>query len=118
MASIDQIRAGLAAFYDNEIRKTLPQTKGIIYGAAVGMALAKPEKLIAKILPAAQMLGIMDEGGNVDIETMTREIKKQIAASGGEIRMELNLNMFNPADRDVFRFTAQDVDRLIDYIRR
>jgi hypothetical protein len=118
MASIDQIRMGLAAYYDKEIRPTLPQTKGIIYGAAVGIALAKPEKMIAKILPAAQMLGIIDESGNVDIETMAREVKKQMAASGGEIRTEIGLNALNPADRDVFRFTGQDVDRLLDYIGR
>jgi hypothetical protein len=118
MASIDQIRMGLVAFYDKEIRPTLPQTKGIIYGAAVGIAMAKPERMLAKIMPAAQMLGIIDEAGNVDIDTMAREIKKQMAANGGEIRMEVGLNALNPADHDVFRFTAQDIDRLIDYIGR
>ena len=118
MATINQIRAGLAAYYDTEIRQTLPGMKGIVYGAAVGLALAKPEKLLAKVLPAAQMLGIVEDDGQIDVDTLAREIKKQMASAGGEMRFEIGLNPLNVADVDIFRFTVNDVDRLLDHIKR
>ena len=117
MADINQIRTGLAAFYDKEIRPTLPPMKGVIYGTAIGVALAKPEKMLEKILPAARMLGVIDENGDADVDTLAKELKKQMNASGGEVRIEFGLNILNAADRDVFRFTGQDVDRLLDYIK-
>lgn len=118
MASIDQIRVGLAAFFDQVIKPTLPGMKGIIYGTAVGLALSKPEKLIAKAAPAAQILGIMDDNGNVDVATLARELKKQMVAAGGELRVELKLNPLNPAEAEVFRFSPGDVDMLADLIAR
>lgn len=118
MTSIDQIRVGLAAFFDHEIKPTLPKMKGILYGTAVGLVLAKPEKLLEKVVPAAMMLGIMDDSGQVDMDTLGRELKKQMTAADGEIRVELKLNPLNPADSDVFRFTPRDVDMLLDMIRR
>ena len=118
MASIDQIRVGLAAFFDQVIKPTLPGMKGILYGTAVGLALAKPEKMVAKVAPTAQLLGIMGEDGQVDVVTLARELKKQMAAAGGELRVELKLNPLNPAEVEVFRFTPGDVDMLADLITR
>lgn len=118
MASINQIRAGLASFFDAEIKPTLPGMKGIIYGTAVGLALAKPERMLEKIIPAAQMIGIMDADNQIDVDTLAKEIKKQMAGAGGEMRIELGLNPLNVADRDIFRFTGNDVDKLLDHIKQ
>lgn len=118
MASIDQIRVALAAYYDQVIKPTLPGLKGILYGTAVGLAMAKPEKIIEKMMPAAKMLGIMDDNGQVDVDALAREVKKQIASAGGEMRVELRLNPMNPAEVDVFRFVGNDVDVLLDLIRK
>lgn len=118
MASIDQIRVGIAAFFDQVIRPTLPGMKGVLYGTAVGIALAKPERLLEKVMPAAKMMGIMDESGQVDVTTLARELKKQMAAAGGEMRVELKLNPLNPADVEVFKFNQSDVDTLADMIAR
>ena len=118
MASVDQIRVGLAAFFDQVVRPTLPGMKGVLYGTAVGIALAKPERLLEKVMPTAKMIGIMDESGQIDIVTLARELKKQMAAAGGEMRVELKLNPLNPAEVEVFRFTPGDIDMLAEMIAR
>lgn len=118
MASIDQIRAALAVYYDQEIRPTLPEAKGRIIGLGVGVALAKPESYLAKILPAAQMMGIIDEKGAVDVDTLAREAKKNLFGADGVFEIRKALNPFNPADVDVFRFKPTDVDKLLDIIKR
>lgn len=113
MKSIDQIRMGITKYYDTEIRGALPGVKGAVYGMIIGTALARPEALIAKIAPAAQTMGIMDENGNVELEALADEAKKQIAASGGKIDIEIGINPINVADKDRFVFTAADVDKLM-----
>jgi hypothetical protein len=118
MASINQIRAALAVFYDQEIKPTLPDMKGKILGLAVGVALAKPEAMIAKIMPAAKMMGVIDESGEVDVDLLAHEAKKNLFAGDGVFEIKKNLNPFNPADVDVFRFRAGDLDKLLEIIKR
>lgn len=118
MASINQIRAALAVFFDQEIKPTLPDMKGKLLGVAVGVALAKPDAFIAKILPTAKIMGIVNDVGDVDVDLLAREAKKNLFGSDGTFEMKLNLNPFNQADVDVFRFRAADVDKLLDIIKR
>ena len=118
MASLNQIRAALAVYYDTEIRPTLPDVKGRILGLAVGVILAKPEAMLQKILPAAQMMGVVDEAGNVDIDLLAVEAKKNLFGKDGVLEIKKALNPLNPADVDVFRFRPADVDKLLDIIKR
>lgn len=118
MASIDQIRTALTMFYDQEIKPTLPDVKGKLYGVAVGVAMAKPEATLSKIMPAAKMMGIIDEGGMVALDILARELKKNVFDENGKFRFELKLNPFRPDDVDVFIFTPGDIDKLLDIIRR
>ena len=118
MANINQIRAALAVYYDQEIRPTLPDIKGRILGLAVGVVLAKPEAWIGKLLPAAQLMGIVDEAGNVDVDLLAQEAKKNLFGKDGVFEIRKALNPLNPADVDVFRFKPADVDKLVDIIRR
>lgn len=118
MASLNQIRAALAVYYDTEIRPTLPDVKGRILGLAVGVILAKPEAMLQKILPAAQMMGVIDENGEVDVDLLAVEAKKNLFGKDGVLEIKKALNPLNPADVDVFRFRPADVDKLMDIIKR
>ena len=118
MASINQIRAALAVYYDQEIKPTLPEVKGRIIGLGVGVALAKPEAYLAKILPTAQMMGVIDDKGEVDVDLLAREAKKNLFGTDGVFEIRKAMNPFNPADVDVFRFKPADVDKLLDIIKR
>ena len=118
MKHIDQIRMGVTSFYDEEIRTALPTMKGIAYGMMIGAAMAKPEGWMKKIAPGAQLLSMMDEEGNIEIETLAKLLKEQMTAGGGKIQFEIGINPMNAADKDRFVFTAADVDKLMAHIER
>ena len=109
MATVNQIAAGVAHFYDSEVRPSISGAKAILYGVAVGMA-AKPENLIGKYKPVLKTLGVMTEDENIDVAALGAEIKNQMNKNGGNISFNIG--------QDVFRFNSGDVDRLMDYINR
>lgn len=117
MASIDQIRVAVTTFFDREIRHTLPDAKGKLYGMAVGVAMAHPERTFAKLFAAARMMGAMDDDGDIDVELLAKEAKKNLFSGGEDFKMELAINPFKPGDVDVFKFSGGDVDKLLEYIR-
>lgn len=80
----------------------------------MGVALAKPEKAIQ----FARSMGVIDDKGNVDTDLLAKEIKKNLFSGDGTFEIKKNLNPFNPADIDVFRFKASDIDKLLDIINR
>lgn len=111
MATVNQIAAGVAHFYDSEVRPSISSgAKAILYGVAVGMAAAKPDNLIGKYKSTLKMLGVMTEDESVDVAALGAEIKNQMAKNGGYISFDVG--------QDTFRFNAADVDRLMDYINR
>lgn len=110
MATVNQIAAGVAHFYDSEVRPSISGAKAILYGVAVGMAAGRPDNLIGKYKPTLKMLGVMTDDENVDIAALGAEIKSQMNKSGGFISFDIG--------QDTFRFNAADVDRLVDYINR
>ena len=110
MATVNQIAAGVAHFYDSEVRPSISGAKAILYGVAVGMAAGRPDNLIGKYKPTLKMLGIMTDDENVDVAALGAEIKNQMNKSGGFISFDIG--------QDTFRFNAADVDRLVDYINK
>jgi hypothetical protein len=110
MATVNQIAAGVAHFYDSEVRPSISGAKAILYGVAVGMAAAKPDNLIGKYKPILKTLGVMTEDENIDVAALGAEIKNQMSKNGGNISFGIG--------QDVFRFNQSDVDRLMDYINR
>lgn len=110
MATVNQIAAGVAHFYDSEVRPSISGAKAILYGVAVGMAAGRPDNLIGKYKPTLKMLGVMTDDENVDVAALGAEIKNQMNKSGGFISFDVG--------QDTFRFNAADVDRLVDYINR
>ncbi len=110
MATVNQIAAGVAHFYDSEVRPSISGAKAILYGVAIGMAASKPDNLIGKYKPTLKTLGIMTDDENIDVAALGAEIKNQMNRSGGYISFDVG--------QDTFRFNAADVDRLVDYINR
>ena len=110
MATVNQIAAGVAHFYDSEVRPSISGAKAILYGVAVGMAAAKPDNLIGKYKPTLKMLGVMTEDESIDVAALGAEIKNQMGKNGGYISFDVG--------QDTFRFNSADVDRLMDYISR
>ena len=110
MATVNQIAAGVAHFYDAEVRPSISGAKAIVYGVAIGMAAARPENIIGKYKPTLKMLGVMTDDESIDVNALGAELKNQMNKSGGNLSFDIG--------QDTFRFNASDVDRLMDYINR
>jgi hypothetical protein len=110
MATLQQVAAGVAHYYDVVVRPSISGAKGIVYGVAVGMAAAHPERIVGKYLPTLQALGIMSEDGNIDVGAVAVQLKEQIAKAGGRMTIQIG--------QDSMSFTPEDVDRLIELIDR
>lgn len=113
MKSIDKVRMGIIRFYDTQVRHALPEMKGIAYGMIIGAAMARPEKWIEKIAPGAMMLNLMDQEGNVDVETIAQLLREQMKNGSGKLEFEIGINPLKPEDKDRFVFTQQDIEKLM-----
>lgn len=109
MVTIDQAMRGAAKFADNEIIPHLPTGKGI--GAGIALALimdgGKAQLLKLRENPAVQMMGVMDEAGNIDLDRLYNAARP---------RFENKLTVSVPLLGDL-RFDQNDVDKLYRYIQ-
>lgn len=110
MATLQQVAAGVAHYYDVVVRPSISGAKGIVYGVAVGMAAAHPERIVGKYLPTLQALGIMSEDGNIDVGAVAVQLKGQMTKAGGRMTIQIG--------QDSMSFTPEDVDKLVDQIDR
>ena len=109
MVTIDQAMRGAAKFADNEIIPHLPTGKGI--GAGIALALimdgGKAQLLKLRENPAVQMMGVMDEDGNIDLDRLYNAARP---------RFENKLTVSVPLLGDL-RFDQNDVDKLYRYMQ-
>ena len=110
MATLQQVAAGVAHYYDVVVRPSISGVKGIVYGAVVGMAAANPERIVGKYLPTLQALGIMSEDGTIDVGAVAVQLKDQMTKAGGRMTIQIG--------QDSMSFTPEDVDKLVDQIDR
>lgn len=110
MVTIDQAMRGAAKFADNEIIPHLPMGKGI--GAGIALALimdgGKNRILALKDHPAVQMMGIMDEDGNIDLDRLYNAARTRV--DGKKIPWDIPII-------GELKFDVNDVDRLYKYIQ-
>lgn len=111
MVSIDKIEQGIAYYLDKELMPQL-QSNGlekVIVGTVASLAIRRSSAIIAgyKDHKLVKMLGIMDDDGNVDVETLATELKKNISKEGIEVDIPIIGTM---------KFHKGDVDKLYEYI--
>ena len=110
MVTIDQAMRGVAKFADNEIIPHLPTGKGI--GAGIALALimdgGKSRILALREHPVVQMMGVMDEEGNIDLDRLYNAARARV--DGKKIPLPI------PVIGEL-RFDVNDVDKLYKYIQ-
>ena len=110
MVTIDQAMRGVAQYADNEIIPHLPTGKGI--GAGIALALimdgGKSRILALKNHPAVQMMGIMDEAGNIDLERLYNAARPRFDGQKLPVTVPIIGEL---------RFDVSDLDKLYRYIQ-
>lgn len=110
MVTIDQAMRGVAQYADNEIIPHLPTGKGI--GAGIALALimdgGKSRILALKDHPAVQMMGIMDEDGNIDLDRLYNAARPRFDGQKLPVTVPIIGEL---------RFDVGDLDKLYKYIQ-
>lgn len=111
MVSVDKIERGVADYLDEEL---MPQFQGnglekVIIGTAASLLIRKSGTIVEsyKDNKLVRMLGIMDENGNVDVDILAEELKKNISKDGVKVDVPVI---------GTLTFHKDDVDKLHNYI--
>lgn len=111
MYTFDEVKNGVVKYLDTEVLPNIPDKawKRMLLG--VGLALIidrQSDRLYAmKDNPVVKLTGIFDDDGNVDVDILAKEVKKQMPEAGLAIEIPSLGNL---------RFTESDIDKLCEYI--
>ena len=107
MVSVDKIEQGVANYLDAEL---MPQLKGngiekVIVGTTASLLIRKTGTIIEgyKDNKLVKMLGIIDDNGAVDVDTLVEEVKKNIPKEGVKVEVPI---------LGTLTFHKDDVDKL------
>lgn len=111
MVTIDKIEHGIAAYLDGELIPKLPSTgiEKVLTGTTMSLLIRRLGKILEsyKNDKTVRMLEIVDEEGNVDIDLICEELKKNIPSEG--VKMDVPII-------GSLTFHEDDVDKLYEYI--
>jgi hypothetical protein len=91
MATIDQIKRGLATFVDKEMlaKMQIGSFQRVMIGTGIGLALSNLDKTLRFDNPIISMLGVVNEDGTINIDSVASELKKNIPDEG--MRFDLDI---------------------------
>ena len=110
MVTIDQAMRGVAQYAENEIIPHLPTGKGSGAGIALTLIMdgGKSRILALKDHPAVQMMGVMDEGGNIDLDRLYNAARPRFDGQKLPVTVPIIGEL---------RFDVGDLDKLYRYIQ-
>ena len=115
MATMEQVRRGLASYIDNEILPAIPggTMRKVVIGTAAAMLVANLEKTLTGALnnPAMHTLGIVKEDGTINVDAIADSLRKNVPDEG--MRLNIDIMGFRLGD---MTFKREDVDRLREHI--
>lgn len=111
MVTMKQIEQGVAVYLDTELMPQLPSTglEKVLAGTAISLFIRRSGTILDgyKNNKTVQMLGIMDAEGNVDVDLLASELKKNIPDEGVKVEVPMIGSM---------TFHKEDVNKLQEYI--
>lgn len=102
----DRVINGIVKYLDREIYIGMNDWQEMLARIAVSRVIGNKDHLKNSLLsnPFVKTFGIIDEGGNVDVDGLMRDIKGQMELKG---KLEFAIPMFGK-----FTFSSADVDKL------
>lgn len=110
MVTYEQFINGMTKFIDAEILNQLTGNSKILMGIGTGIALKKGENIFNNLKNNSiiKMLDLIDANGNIDIETLYEEVKKQ--ARNEIIRLEIPMI-------GILKLNEEDIEKIYSYIK-
>lgn len=113
MVNLQQIQSGIASYLDNELMPMLPQTgiERVLLGTGLSLLIKKNFNKIndLKEQPLVKAMGIFDEEGNVDLDTLRDEVKANMTNDGIKVEVPMIGGL---------TFKKDDIDKLYTYITK
>lgn len=109
MYNYDKVINGISKYIDSEIVSKLPGWKKWVLGSGMGMMLSNSSNIYEQLKnnEFIKMLNIIDTNGNVNVDALYIELKKQ--AQKGSATIEFPMI-------GAFMLNEQDVDKLYNFI--
>lgn len=106
MVSFDQVLDGLARYLNKNFYANLNDWQEIVARLAIGRIIGNPEALKQSLQanPFVRTFAIFDSEGNVDLEPIMRDLRKEIERKG---KMTVEIPMLGKIS-----FTGEDVTEL------
>lgn len=110
MYTIEQIVCGLSKFVDNEILPKMDTKSKIIVGTVISIAFKKYKVIDQKIKEneMAKTIGVVDENGQYDVDTIADTLKENAEKFG---KVQINIPVAG-----TMTFSADDIEKLKQYI--
>lgn len=111
MVTIDKVEQGLSKFVDTDFIPSLnrSEVQGAVIAFGLGLVIRRFRAISEHYLsgPSAQMLGVVDKSGNIDIDLLRDELKKAIPEGGTRIEI--------PYIHKQVVLTKDDIDKIYAY---
>lgn len=106
MVTFDQVLDGLARYLNKNFYANLNDWQEIVARIAVGRIIGNPESLKQSLSAngIVRTFAIMDSDGNVDLEPIMRDLKREIERKG---KLTVEIPMFGKIS-----FLPQDIDEI------
>lgn len=106
----EQIMQGLINYADSEVLTKLPTSGKWIVGTAIGIASTKASEIVENLRAntIVNMLGLVDENGNVDVDAIVTALKSSADRYG---KITVNVPLVGK-----MTFSSADVDEMRNYI--
>lgn len=112
MVSIDKIEQGMALYLDEELMPQLQKdgVERVLVGTAASLLIRRLGTVAEEYRDSrfVKILGIMDESGDVDVDVLVEEVKKNISKEGFTIDVPV---------LGAMTFHKEDVDKLYTCIK-
>ena len=106
MVEFNRVIDGLARYMNKNIYANMNDWQEILARIAVGRIIGNPEMLKQSLQEngIVRTFAVMDSEGNVDLEPIMRDLKREIERKG---KLSVNISMFGK-----MTFVPQDVDEI------
>jgi hypothetical protein len=111
MVTVDKVQKGVSRFLDIEILPKMAGRDKWILTALATVYIAKLPEIIRKIseYPAVKILGVIDDAGNIDIDTLMTSIRPAAMQTPATFTVPMG---------GTITLTAADLDKLNELIKQ